>query len=235
MKNLVSIRRTELLLTAVAVLQLVPALKANIPGAKVESASNANPTVLPPVSAAHGHTYAEWSEKWWQYVFALPLDKNPIVGADCRNGQSGQVWFLVAGPTTVTCTIPPGKTLFFPIINSECSNLEGPPFFGADAAARLACAKSFIDSATDLVATIDGVAVQNLIAYRFQSPDFTFTVPDNNILGAPGPVSGQSTADGYYLMLTPLSAGHHTIHVAGTLTFGGVFSIDTTFILTVGR
>lgn len=224
------------LLTAVALMQLIPALKANVPGAKVsQSAGNANPTVLPPGSAPHGHTYAEWSEKWWQYVFALPVDHNPIAGADCGNGQSGQVWFLVAGPTTVNCAVPAGKALFFPIINSECSSLEAPPFFGATPADRLACAKSFIDSVTFLAAMVDGVAIQNLSAYRFRSPDFTFTVPDNNILGVPGPVSGQSTADGYYLMLAPLSAGHHTIHVMGTLTFGGVFSIDTTFTLTAGQ
>ena len=148
------------LLAAVALLQLAPALKANIPGANAsQSAANGNSEVLPPVSAAHGHTYAEWSVKWWLWDFSLPAPLNPTVtpGADCSNGQSGEVWFLEGGPPTITCAVPGGKALFFPIVTTECSSLEPVPFHGDTPAERSACAKGWIDFVTDLSATIDGV------------------------------------------------------------------------------
>ena len=235
------------LLTALALMQLVPELKAIVPGAKVprsaetQSAANPNPTVFPPFSSPHGHTYAEWNEKWWKFVLALPVNQNPILGADCSIGQSGPVWFLVGGPPTINCAVPAGKSLFFPIVNAECSTLELDPFFGATPAERAACAKSFMDGATGLTATIDGVSIQNLMAYQSASSDFDFTVPDHNILFVPGlgAASGKSSANGFYLMLAPLSAGAHTIHFAGMAGIPGnpssPFTIDTTYSLTVGR
>jgi hypothetical protein len=236
------------LLVGVAILGLVPSLRANVPGAKVsQSASGGNqgnPGVLPPVSSFDGHTYPEWSEKWWLWVFSLPADQNPTTtngAAPCANGQSGQAWFLVGvgGPTTINCTVPHGTALFFPIINAECSNLESFPFHGDTPEERSACAKSWIDAVTDLAVMIDGIAIHNLTAYRFQSGDFDFTVPANNILGVPGPTSGKSSADGYYLMLAPLSAGTHTIQIVGATNGpfppATAFTIDTKYILTVGR
>jgi hypothetical protein len=231
-------KRGCLLAATPLLMGLVPALKANIPGA-----GNPNPKALPPVSSPLGNTYAEWSEKWWLWDFGLPAAINPTAtpGADCSNGQSGQVWFLFGGPPTVNCAIPAGKALFIPVVNTECSSLEAFPFFGATPADRSACAKAWIDNVTDLSATIGGVAIRNLTSYRVQSGDFPFTVPADNILGVPGPASGLSSADGYYLMLTPLSAGSHTIHITGTfhnpfdVAHEVVFALDTTLTLTVGR
>src|SRR5262249_16121302 len=93
---------------------------------------NPNPGVLPPNSSPHGNTYAEWSVLWWRWFISLAVPDNPVSGAPCSNGQVGSVWFLagVPGTNSFNCTIPNGKTLFFPIINTECSNREDPPFFG---------------------------------------------------------------------------------------------------------
>ena len=97
------------LLVAVTVLPIVPALQANIPGAKIsQNARNENPGVLPPTSAFGGRTYAEWSELWWLWFIPQTLANNAIT--DCSVGQSGQVWFLEAGGST--CSVPPGKGLF---------------------------------------------------------------------------------------------------------------------------
>ena len=110
-------------------------------------AQNSNPGVIPPQAQAHGMTYAEWTARWWQWFFSFTATTNPV--ADCSVGQLGSVWFLVGvpGPTTINCSVPPGKALFFPVINVECSNVEDPPFFGATEAARRACAKSIVDGA----------------------------------------------------------------------------------------
>ena len=207
-----------------------PVLEAAIPGARAfASAGNQNPSVLPPVSSAFGHTYTEWSELWWQWYIPQTSSSNALT--DCSLGQSGKVWFLEAFGSS--CSVPSGKALFFPIVNAECSNLESPPFFGETPAARSACAKALIDDTVNVAAEIDGVPIQNLMAYRVQSPDFDFTAPPDNLNGIP-PGSGQSTADGYYVLLAPLAAGTHTIHFTGTFAEFG-FTIDTTYHLTVGH
>ena len=203
-----------------------------------QGGNQGNPNVMPPQSHAFGKTYAQWSAKWWQWALSLPVDQNPFFDetgcANGANGQSGPVWFLtgvinVSGTAVRDCTVPVGKALFVPIINVECSTLEPPPFHGDNEAELRACATSF--PFADVFAEIDGVPVQNLGRYLVQSPLFTFTVPANNVLGVPAG-TGQSVANGYYLMLHPLSAGAHVIHFGGTFSSFG-FSLDITYHLTV--
>jgi hypothetical protein len=67
---------------------------------------------------------------------------------------------------------------------------------------------------------IDGQAVQNIEHYRAQSALFTWgPLPSNNIFGDPvnfpAGLTSQSVADGYYVMLTPLSVGTHTLQFTG--------------------
>ncbi|MCK7502716.1 MAG: hypothetical protein MZV70_00525 [Desulfobacterales bacterium] len=74
-------------------------------------------------------TYGEWSAKWWQWAYSLPVDQNPFFdeNGSCTNGANGPVgpvWFLtgvinVSGTAVRNCTVPAGKALFFPIINAE--------------------------------------------------------------------------------------------------------------------
>jgi hypothetical protein len=204
-------------------------------------AAGANPGVLPPQSRSHGATYGEWSARWWQWAYSLPADQNPFFDetgcANGANGQSGSVWFLTgvlntSGVAERTCTVPTGKALFFPLINVECSTVEAPPFYGADEEELRACAQSF--AIADVFATIDGTAVQNLgdpSPYSVESPLFTFTLPENNVLGLPAG-EAQSVSSGYYLMLAPLSAGEHTVHFGGRYPDFD-FALDITYHLNV--
>ena|SRR5436190_21829784 len=65
------------------------------------------------------------------------------------------------------------------------------------------------------------------------SPDTQLAV--NNIFGAPdGLVALFNTADGTYLLLSPLSVGRHTVNFGAT--FGPMFndaSVDTTYTIDV--
>jgi hypothetical protein len=223
-------------------LSCVPVDAKNGGASEQRTAKPASPiTIVSPISVAYGRTYAEWSELWWQWDLAIPVPVNPTVtpGADCHVGQSGKVWFLYAGPPTVNCTVPSNKALFFPVANTECSDLEPAPFHGDTPNERATCAKGWIDFLTNLSTTINGVPVENLTSYRTMSSDFRFKAPANNILGVPGPATGRSTGDGYYLMLAPLSPGQYTIHVTGTFREPNdplhpvVFALDTTIHLTV--
>jgi hypothetical protein len=72
-----------------------------------------------------------------------------------------------------------------------------------------------------------------------QSPVFSVTLPEGNVVGTdvPSGTYAPMVADGYWLMLVPLSAGAHTIHFKGSIT-GGPFAgtvIEVTYDLTVGQ
>jgi hypothetical protein len=141
--------------------------------------------------------------------------------------------------------IPTDTSVFFALLNAECSDLEG---LGTTKADQRKCAKSLADHILEdsLFCIIDGVPVKNLAAYRVQSPQFTFTAPTPWIFGTPeDPTGGTGTSvsDGYFLMLAPLSEGVHTLRYGGSIHFstaeGDPFdfdgSIDITYHLIVTR
>jgi hypothetical protein len=81
-------------------------------------------------------TYGEWNARWWQWFFSVPASKNPGLATNgavnCSVGQSGDVWFLAgyflgSGSFTRSCTIPAGKALFIPLINSWADNICNTP------------------------------------------------------------------------------------------------------------
>ncbi|MBI5301133.1 MAG: hypothetical protein HY868_03275 [Chloroflexi bacterium] len=145
---------------------------------------------------------------------------------------------MVIGNATRNCNVPLGKALFFPIIDAECSTAEGN---GTTREELLVCAKFFMDEATNLSVEIDGVPVRNPGDYRVQSPLFTYgPLPANNALNLPQGTISPAVSDGYFLMLTPLSAGKHTIHFHGSAVFTQAehgfdfsFTLDITYNLTV--
>lgn len=203
-----------------------------------------SPRVVPPDHRAFGKTYGQWSAEWWKWAFSLPVPNHPLfdaTGAQCAQGQSGPVWFLGGSFTTgsavrTECEVPAGKAIFFPILNAECSNVEGD---GTTQAELLACAKELVDPATNLAVEIDGHSIENLDAFRVQSPAFHFTLPENNFLGAPAgsciPSGGScvdnlAVSDGFYLLLRPLSVGAHTIHFHASVPG---FTLDIVYELTV--
>jgi len=213
----------------------------------VSAERNPNPGILPIASTPHGLSYGEWSGAWWQWVYSIPADMNPVkdtTGEFAEIGQSGPVWFLAGtfGQTaTRTVTVPQGKALFIPIINVVWFNT---PEFGDNpwsdeqrAYARSVIAP-FVDNAFNLSCTIDGVEVADLESYRATTPDgseYLVTFPENNINGIPAGTYGPSVDDGIYLMLTPLRPGQHTIHFtsASQGSILGDFALDVTYHLTI--
>jgi hypothetical protein len=214
-----------------------------------------NPGVLPPHSRPDGKTYGQWGAAWWQWAYSFPAEINPILdetGAFSGLGQSGPVWFL-AGSSGATveraCTVPFGKAIFFPIINvlndypcPPSSNFEPAP--GQSLADFLTQADDwYMNHVTALAVEVDGVALQNLREYRGTSRLFHVkadpsleSVMDPCITGTPQP----AVSDGYWVMLAPLTPGHHILHFTGTYTFtleadgfDWVSTVDVTDHLTV--
>ncbi len=204
----------------------------------------AGASVVQPTQKAFDMTYPEWSARWVQFVFGLPAADNPLndtTGALCGKGQWGPVIFLYGGngSTTVTrsCTIPSKKGLLVPLVNW----FGAAPEDGAtpdDVAALLKWVNDLTDVNT-LSATLDRVPVQNLAKYRFVTPVFSFTGSIPNLYsgscGTPPCYEGfhdQGLAEGYYILVNPLPAGKHTLHIHGEVPDWGIVQ-DVTYNLTV--
>jgi hypothetical protein len=218
-------------------------------------AGDNNPGVFPVDSRPYGLTYGEWSARHWEWLYSLPVNANPIFDtADVSAGQSGQVWFLggtfaeqnengeIVGRVTRNVTIPPGKALFFPLIDAECSTIEGN---GDNEAELRSCAEfdvSFVVPSS-LFCVIDGRSVNDLSGFAVESPLFTFgPLPDNNVLedfgvNAPAGSTSPSVSAGYFVMLMPRSVGNHTLHFGGKVDLtpigGPIFVQDITYNITV--
>jgi hypothetical protein len=211
--------RRLLILAALVLALIIPA--------GLALASDPNPGVAPPNSHPRGKSYGEWSAAWWQWFLSIPTSSHPgldTTGQFCREGQSGNVFFLAANPATepVPCTIRTGTSIFLAIANAECSTVEPPPFFGSNETELRACAKCFADRIvpSSLQVTVDGQALGDLPRYRAESPLFSFAYPADNIFGIPGgPATGDAVSDGYWIYLNPLSAGEHTVSFSGSFDF----------------
>jgi hypothetical protein len=206
-----------------------------------------NPGIIPPNAKPHGLTYGEWGARWWQWLLSIPADVNPNLdptGGNCGQGQSGHVWFLpgsFGGTSTRTCAVPTGKALFMPVLNAvfgsgvfDCEPTN--PGVPCDVPTLRAGAASWMDDPVLLEVTIDGVPLQNLTAYRATSPEpFSIAFPEDAVFGLPSGIRYPHVSDGYWLMLTPLPPGTHTIHtkVISNATLG--FAAETTLTLVVGK
>ncbi|HEU4444477.1 MAG TPA: hypothetical protein VFR94_07385 [Nitrososphaeraceae archaeon] len=185
------------------------------------------------------------TSQWWQWVLSIPPEDNPLLdttGESCQEGDMGDVFFLVGtlgGSAERECTISEGQEILIPIFNSICFDLPGgfdpdlPGQFsrprGPDSCEEQV--ESFIDQASNLELTIDGVSIENLEDFRVQSNPFPIRLPEDNIVGEglpSRPFIGIS--DGYWAIVESLPEGEHTIEFGGQ-ALG--FTVDVTYHLTI--
>jgi hypothetical protein len=244
-----------LLLTVVIALSTTPNVLAH-------HSTSGYPQIISPHARVYGKTYGEWSARWWQWAFRLPVRNghgtftHPLFvnsgKVDCSYGQAGKVWFLGGTFTTITgpndtvvgianrsCRIPEGTTLFFPILNAEMDTIDmitGKPTNMPVRELRKV-AREQMDKATNLAARIDGWPVRDLARYRVRSPVFAITLPKDNLYQYNEiPVAAGTyypvVADGYFLMLAPLPVGKHTISFQGA---SPGFQLNVSYTITVTR
>jgi hypothetical protein len=169
---------------------LVIALGLMIPPARSPAwaQGNPNPGIVP-----NNARYQTLSAQWWQWALSVPAAVNPITdptGVNCAQGQgilSNNVWFLAGtfgGSATRSCTIPLGKSLFFPLLNTVYACDAPPAACPGGVAALRAAAAAEMDAPLLLEASIDGVPVQALSSYRAASSVFSLELAADNVLGA---------------------------------------------------
>jgi hypothetical protein len=208
--------------------------------------------IIPPVVPArpYGLTYAQWLTKWWQWSLAFPVNADPENNtADFSANQSGPVWFLPAplggGTATRTGTVPEGLALFVPVLTFEADNTDCPTNTDYTVAQLAAEAQGGWNFVTETSCTVDGVAVTGMqdptnSNYLVLTPPFSYTLAshDNVLANYPGFVEETffpngttvypTVAEGVYVMIYPLSVGHHTVRITGAnRTFGVAY--DVTF------
>lgn len=188
------------------------------------------PHIVPADHSIRGHSYAEWSTAFWQWLWSIPADQHPgldTTGEFVATNQSGNVWFLAAnfgGISERTATIPPGKKLFINVAAWFFAPAIGDE--GGEAELRAAAAAA-VEATENIWMKIDGELVEDLDLFRFQSPElFGYDTPAGDYYPA--------VSDGYFVALRPMRRGEHTIQIHAEFPdpFG---ESDITFYLTVGR
>ena len=178
-------------------------------------------------------------------MLSIPAVVNPnfdSTGANCGQGQAGNVWFLAGtfggDPVTRSCTIPAGKGILIPVINTIVfANLPTDTIEGLRTGAV-----ADIDRVITMRVTIDGFPLKDLQDLRVQSPVFAFTIPktlfDYDALCSPLVPPGDvqicplAVSDGYWVLLLPLRKGPHVIKFYAKKSDG--FVVDVTYNLTIG-
>ena len=192
----------------------------------------------PEVSPAHkvaGKSGSKLLGEAWYQLLSNPVDTFsggciPLV----RNGR-------VVAPEpdadfTAQCTIRKGTTLFF-YFGSDCSDVEPPPFFGADAEAQRECAVAVDhDFFTGASISVDGAEAIDFFKPRFElvSPQRTVDLPPDNLFGVPAQ-RATFVAHAWAAAVRKLSAGSHTITVVVPDAEGGVSTFTASIEVVRGR
>lgn len=194
---------------------------------------------------------AALSARWWQWALSIPSDRNPQSdpsGQYCMVGQRGSVWFLAGtfngDAATRACSVPEGKTFFFPIANAI--NFNTPNVCGQDGSNLTvdymrSLSKATIDGASNLILQVDGRPADKLIQ-RVKSQVFELALPEENMFdkpcadaglgNVPAGIYSPAVDDGYYVALGSLDRGIHTIHFQAAAGPNGS-NEDVTYTLTV--
>ena len=192
------------------------------------------------------------------------FDQNPT-GDKSKYGDVGPVFFLggvfvpagspAAATVYRTVTIPANKFIFFPVQNANNDNIG----YGCNAPTTTPCAgRQTIDQLREAIAkvysvlalhaSVDGTPIPHLWDHLETSPAFNYTLQltDSLVEEAFGYVGNDglgtvfpAVADGYYLMLAPLSVGRHTINFESAVrvsvpgTTPTTVSMNITYYVTV--
>jgi hypothetical protein len=169
-------------------------------------------------------SWEKWSEKWWNWIFSIPINQSPIDGSDNliakqddpsilmaqNHPDRGDVVFLAGarrGMVNRTCSnMPANKGILFPVATCECSYAEFPNY----TAQQIEQAAKNGNKVTDMEADIDGqtFGMKQLQSYYVDTKgefDIQNIVKDNIFGAEEGPSKAYSV--GYWLFLKPLETG----------------------------
>ena len=179
--------------------------------------------VAAPAASATSQTgLAHDLEGFWTYVLQTPTPENPFTSDNnqCHPlGQEELAPLQPFAPSSTTCTVKPGTSVFIGEMSAECSTAEAPPFHGDNEAELRACVRN--DLSGDVgnfnvhTLVVDGRTVPVTVV---ETPLMTVDLPPDNMLGVPAQ-QALSVARGWVALLHPLTPGVHQL----AYTFSGMF------------
>jgi hypothetical protein len=184
-----------------------------------------------PADNVQGNSGGDLIGDWYAQNMALPASNSPFGGtADkCLDlGRHGRVANPAGGLISaagMTCAVRQDRPVVVVMTSADCSDVEDPPFFGADEAAQRACAIDWainLSGVTAIDVSIDGGDVVNIRTSRYfaVSPQ-THTVFDatDPVFGAPKGAEANFVAAGWLFAITGMRRGTHTM--VATVSVGG--------------
>jgi hypothetical protein len=208
--------------------------------------------VVAPGQSLFGKSYNELTGEWSNWLQEEPPDSNPAFDPDggfCDLNQKGKIWFLAGTffgdiPNRI-CEVPAGKGIFFPIfafVSFAPDFLGEPPCQDlVEEVDQIRCDVNddiAIAPFVGLEVTLDGEPVPDLFAYRVQSQPGGFTFRSGPLFEAFGIEQGDrfpAVADGYWILLKPLSPGEHTVNFSADFDTDGNPDIGANYTLMVPR
>ena len=211
---------------------------------EVQSATEADVSslVYKPDEAPFGISYGNWGAYWWQWAMSIPASIHPgsldrkISGANAQLGQAGPVYFFSPNYQGTTSEseflVPADRAIFFPVYTvgfffAPSDTIEG--FLRrADEDANF-----IVNNVNKIWVEIDHQPVPETSIVRARSRLFSTNLPKGNVFEPFGLHQGvyPSSAEGYYIMIKPLSPGTHVIKTAASHNFG--FSTHSEFYICV--
>lgn len=193
-----------------------------------------NEGVMTSHSSIEDSSLGDWGGKWWQWAFSFERAKSPITdlsGELCSMGQEGSVWFLAGSystsPVHRKCSIPFGKKLFFPVINSM---YYSPKNKLSSCESVTVSVKQRTQYPANLFVSINGSEIKDPYLHREATEKcfdpFKKLLPDST----PKSWAYPGASDGYWIAVASLPVGKHTLHFGGEISN---FSQDITYELTI--
>ena len=202
----------------------------------ISFAQSENEDLMYPVnSSINGTSFKDWTEKWWQWFVSIPKkhnhnmenalgDKYEPVECSFQQDPASPVFFVPyvmkekgQPAAEATCNVPEGKTVMLGIDNGWMDTGD-PRTKGADAKTLASYVQETNIYPTEFDITLDGkpIPLTNEEKYRVLTDPFNMTFPEvvspEDAMWDEPPGTYMAVADGWYLMLKPLSPGEHTLH-----------------------
>jgi len=179
----------------------------------------------------YGLTYGQLNMKWWNRIFSLTPDQNPLLDDDgslCDILQAGPVYYLhgtwsPSATANRTCTVPCDKAIFIPLCNIRNDDSPGIidgniilTFKKKDLIKDLKYWNELICvNNEELEVIVDGVSLTDLKCGPAPQYWYDSFVPAINMWDYfDVPVEGgiyKANSDGRVIVLKPLSPGEHTV------------------------
>jgi hypothetical protein len=202
--------------------------------------------ILPNDVIIGGNTIGEWTAICWKWIYSIPTNQNPQLDCDgefANNRQPDKRVFLIAPlngnqqPCVRTFTVPEDTFVLLPVLCVTIDNIATvPPYTLEQMHDAL---NSVLNIPEELHASVDGIAVTNLLDHRATTPPIGVNFPsaDNSLaFFYQQPIVGlvePTIADGYWLMLEPLSLGQHVLRAGGKIPVAYLVPEDITCNITV--